>query len=102
MTSKERLLAVVMEFMKITQHCYENTTYAEDRTAYASDIVLCAKWLSEMDNNVEIKRIIDDILDTSTSKHILDYYKQGKLGNEQASGFVKLEKDTEEIRQMLK
>lgn len=99
MTSKERVFEVIMKFMKETMYCYENTTYTSDRPAYASDIVLCAKWLISIYNNDEVLKIVEDILDTSTSKHILDYYKQGKLGDEQAKSFASMRKNIEEIQQ---
>lgn len=97
MTAKEKLFTAVMKFMKITQYCYENTTYAQDRTAYQSDIALCAKWLSEIDEGIDINLVIEDLLDSSTAKHILDYYKQGKLGDEQAKGFVDMKKEVQKL-----
>lgn len=98
MTSKEKIFNAVMKFMEDTLQCYDSTTYTSDRPAYASDIVLCAKWLSNIHSNMEISRIIEDILDTSTSKHILDYYKQGKLGDEQAKSFVNMKKVIEDMQ----
>ena len=98
MTSKERLFEVIIKFMEDTLHCYYNTTYTSDKPAYASDIVLCAKWLSNINSGMEVSKIIDDVLDTSTSNHVLDYYKQGKLGDEQAKSFVNMKKVIEEMR----
>jgi hypothetical protein len=96
-TIKEQLLYAVVKFMKDTLYCYNNTTYTSDRSAYASDIVLCAHWVADILGNVDVNKIIANILDTSTSKHILDYYKQGKLGDEQAKSFVNMQTEIERL-----
>lgn len=98
MIKEEKLLAAVMEFMKITYQCYTGTNYADDRVAFQSDIALCAKWILDIDNNNDIQKTIEDILDSSTVKHILDYYKQGKFGDEQAAAFEKFKKEVEAIK----
>jgi hypoxanthine-guanine phosphoribosyltransferase len=97
MTRKEKLFRAVMDFMRVTQYCFKNTKSTEDRQAYQSDLALCAKWLLAIDDNVDVKKIIEDILDTTTAKHILDYYKQGKLGDEQAMSFVNLKQEVEKL-----
>lgn len=51
------------------------------------------------DNN-DIRKTIEDVLDTSTVKHILDYYKQGKFGDEQATAFEKLRKEVAAIKSL--
>ena len=97
MTSKEKMVISIMKFMKISLYGYENTSYTEDRLAYQRDIVLCAKWLLQIDESIKIDNIIEDILDSSTEKHILDHYKHGKLGDEQAKGFVDMKKDVQKL-----
>lgn len=97
MKENEKLFRAVMDFMRVTQYCFENTKNTEDRQAYQSDLAFCAKWLLAIDDNVDIKKIVEDILDTTTAKHILDYYKQGKLGDEQASSFVNLKNEVQKL-----
>lgn len=93
MITKENLFKSIMEFIKITYNCYVNTNYTEDRIAYQNDITLCSSWLIEIDNKTSISKIIESIMDSSTSKHILDYYKGGKYGEIQAEAFTKLKNE---------
>lgn len=93
MNHKEILLKSVLKFLNVTYNCYKSTTYTEDRIAFQSDITLCAKWVLDIENNEEIQKIISDILDESTVKHILDYYKQGKYGDDQAVAFEDFKKE---------
>jgi hypothetical protein len=101
MNDKKILLGAVLKFLNITYQCYIGTNYADDRIAFQSDIALCAKWILDIENNIDIQMIVSDILDTSTAKHILDYYKQGKFGDEQALAFVSLKKEVEYIQESI-
>lgn len=87
---KNNLTEEIMEFLKVTYECYKTTNYAEDRKAFESDIALCVGWLISIYNDDNIQKTINDILDTSTSKHISDFYKQGIFGDKQAKAFTRL------------
>jgi hypothetical protein len=93
MNYQEILMRAVLKFLNVTYQCYKSTNYTEDRIAFQSDIALCAKWVLDIDNNEEIQIIISDILDESTVKYILDYYKQGKYGDDQAVAFEEFKKE---------
>ena len=91
MTQKnQKLFSEIISFCKITYKCLQETSYTEDRNAYESDILLCVSWLIQLYDNIEPVIIIEEILDSSTSKLIYDYYKHGSLGDEQVTAFHNL------------
>lgn len=92
---KEKLLLKLMDFLKICYDCLMQTPYSSDKVAFQSDINICVGWLLKIHDDVPIKEIIDDILDSSTSKHFFDYYKEGVYGDIQAKGFADFQTEIE-------
>ena len=97
MTAKEKAIIAIVRFTQKTLERYNETNYAEDRVAFQRDIVTCANWFVEAYNSVNVEEVITKILDSSSAKYILDYYKQGKWGDEQAKAFVHLQDEVKQI-----
>jgi len=87
----EHLYNEIMSFIKLTYKCFQQTNYTEDRKAYESDIILCVSWIIKLYDNIDSEKIIQEILDSSTSKFIYDYFKQGSLGEGQVAAFKNLQ-----------
>ena len=49
------------------------------RSAYQLDIALCAKWILEINSQLNPSMVIEDILDNQTDKLLMDYFKGGEL-----------------------
>ena len=94
---KQKLLTAIFKFLNVCYNCYSGTNYVDDRVAFQSDIVICAKWVLDIENNIDIQIVISDILDTKTVKHILDYYKRGSFGDEQAVAYEILKAEVKNI-----
>jgi len=91
MIAKKNLVDAIVDFTKLTLKCYHETNYTEDRVAFQRDLVLCSEWLVLALDNSRVKDVPNLILDISSSKTVLDYYKQGVWGDEQAKAFVELQ-----------
>jgi hypothetical protein len=97
MISKDIVVNLIASFTKLTLKCYHDTTYAEDRIAYLRDLALCAEWMVLALDGSNIENVISMILDSSSSKYILDYYKEGTWGDEQAKSFAELQSRLKDI-----
>ncbi len=98
MDKKEIILRAVLNFLDVTNRCYISTPYTEDRLAFQSDIALCAQWILDVELNIELDKVVADIFDLSTEKHIVDYFKKGEFGDDQADAFVKLKGDLKNFK----
>lgn len=85
------LTTEILNFMTIINKCLVETSYADDRLYYEKDLAYTAKWLIMIHQDMGEDKVIDDILDSSTSKFFYDVFKKGVYGDLEAEGFKTLQ-----------
>lgn len=85
------LSAKIVEFIAVLKACLSETTFAEDRRLYASDIAAAAAWLSRLQGGEQAPAIADEILEPATAKQFTDYWRQGLWGERESKALMDLQ-----------
>ena len=85
-----RLRDWIIDFIGALGDCYTETTFAQDRPIFASDIAVAATWLVDLQRGMEPELVIEKILSSETSKKFGDYWRNGEWGDRSASALEDL------------
>jgi len=77
---KESLVEKLLDFLTVLHRCFSETTYVQDRPLYATDIAVAVGWLVRLREGALPNEVRADIVDSATTKHFADYWKQGTWG----------------------
>jgi hypothetical protein len=88
--SRSQLTQEILEFMKEIHECYSNTSYANDRTVYAQDLMEAMGWIVSLQSGEGTEDVIAKIKSPETEKHFSDYWRQGDWGKQEAIALKKL------------
>lgn len=88
---REFLTSNILDFLSVLDKCLSETTYAQDRPIYASDMATAASWLVRLHQNQSPADVANIIIDSSTTKYFTDYWRQGDWGKLQAKALKELQ-----------
>lgn len=88
--NSDQLILRILDFMAVIHECYSNTTFANDRSVYARDLVTAMGWIVELRTGTNNRSVRDKIFSTATEKHFGDYWRQGDWGDKEANALKKL------------
>ncbi len=80
MNDKEELRKSITEFISVILKCNRETSFANDRLPYLIDLALACEWLVELEEGIEIPKIVEKITSPQSDKVIGDYFKGGDWG----------------------
>ena len=84
---------LLLDFLGTIYKCYKETGFVDDRHLFANDIVSVSGWLVRLHSGESSVTIARDIIDSSTTKHFTDYWKQGGWGDLEANALQALQKE---------
>ena len=90
-TTGDWLSSAIRAFIAILDRCLNETTFAEDRRLYASDLAVATAWLIRLDSGEASDAIAADILAPATAKQFTDYWRQGAWGDLESSALDTLQ-----------
>lgn len=93
------LLKEIAEFIVVLNTCLDETNFVEDRHLYADDIAVAVDWLNRLQAGTQAVVIASQILESSTSKHFTEYWRQGAWGEMESKALADLQSN---IRSKLK
>ena len=77
---KQEAIRFILDFMATVSRCRSETTYAQDRRLYTSDLANAAEWLVQIHQGMPITEVKRRVLSSQTEKAFSDYWRQGKWG----------------------
>ena len=89
--STDWLISKILDFLTVLYKCFSETTYAQDRSLYANDIATAVGWLVRLHQGAIADEVARDIVNSSTTKHFTDYWKQGSWGDLEAQAVKELQ-----------
>ena len=95
---KQKLSELIVDFLDLLHNCLTHTNFADDRASFETSIVHVSFWLVELKSK-SFTDVCEIVLDSQTDKIILDTWKSGEWGKNEAQGLITLQKH---IRQLIK
>ena len=89
----------IWKFIAVLTRCRSETTYAADRALYDADIALATRWVVALQNGADVNTVVQQICSSSATKHVTDYWKQGKWGELESAALQALQ-DAVSCREM--
>ena len=87
---RDQLIQKILDFMTVIHECYSNTTFSNDRSVYAQDLVAAMGWIVELRSGTDVEIVRDRILSPATEKHFGDYWRQGDWGDKESNALKQL------------
>lgn len=90
-TDNALLASKILDFIAVLHRCFSETTYAEDRSIYATDIAVAVGWLVKLHQGQAPNDITNLIVESSTNKYFTDYWRRGMWGELEAKALDDLQ-----------
>lgn len=90
--TREWLTEQVLNFMAIVSDCYRETSYAPDRSVYATDMAVAMRWVADLRRDVDVETVCEDILGDTSTKYFNEYYRSGEWGERHNEAFAAMQK----------
>ena len=88
--SSDQLAQEILSFMAVIHECYTNTSFANDRSVYAQDLVEAMGWIVDLRSGKCVEDVIGKIKSLETEKYFGDYWRQGDWGVNEGVALKKL------------
>lgn len=89
--TSDQLTEKILAFMAVIHACHAETTFANDRSVYAQDLMAAMGWLAALRAGTSAADVAAEINSPQTDKQFGDYWRQGEWGDKQAAALKKLQ-----------